>query len=83
MMVMGRLGVADEDAVVELDADSTVDCGQIDHVAVFAQKPTKMKNGKCDGSGLDAHTGDCVKKANQQRVREEMVPALQIPSHAT
>ena len=37
----------------------------------------QLKDGKCDGCGLDAHKGDCVKKANQQRARDEMAPAMQ------
>jgi hypothetical protein len=33
---------------------------------LIAQKPTKVEDGKCDGCGLDAHKGECVKKANAQ-----------------
>jgi hypothetical protein len=48
---------------------------------MFAEKPKQLKDEKCDGCGLDPHTGDCVKQANQQRTerrREEMGPRLQI-----
>ena len=52
--------------------------GQVDLFnSMFAQKPMQLKDGKCDGCGLDAHKGDCVKKANQQRARDEMAPAMQ------
>ncbi len=54
--------------------------GKVDHFnrVMFAEKPKQLKDGKCAGCGLDAHTGDCVKQANQQRRREEMAPRLQI-----
>ncbi len=45
---------------------------------MFAEKPKQLKDEKCDGCGLDPHTGDCVKEANQQRRREEMGQRLQI-----
>ena len=56
------------------------DHGKVDHFSrvMFSEKPKQLKDGKCDGCGLDAHTGDCVKQANQQRMREEMAPAMQI-----
>ena len=44
---------------------------------MFAQKPMQLKDGKCNSCGLDAHKGECVKKANQQRVHDEMAPAMQ------
>ena len=37
----------------------------------------QLKDGKCNACGLDAHKGECVKKANQQRARDEMAPAMQ------
>ena len=37
----------------------------------------QLKDGKYNGCGLDAHKGECVKKANQQRVHDEMAPAMQ------
>ena len=53
--------------------------GKEDHFRVmFAEKPKQLKGEKCDGCGLDPHTGDCVKKANLQRRREEMGPRIQI-----
>ena len=52
--------------------------GQVDLVnSMFAQKPMQLKDGKCDRCRLDAHKGDCVKKANQQQARDEMAPAMQ------
>jgi hypothetical protein len=44
---------------------------------MFAERPKQMKDGKCDGCGLDAHSGDCVKVANRQRKSEEMTPHVQ------
>ncbi len=45
---------------------------------MFAKKPKQLKDAKCDGCGLDPHTGDCVQQTNQQRRREEMGPRRQI-----
>ncbi len=37
---------------------------------MFDEKPRQLKDEKCDGCGLDPHTGDCVKETNQQQRRE-------------
>jgi hypothetical protein len=51
--------------------------GKKDHFCVmFAEKPKQFKDEKCDGCGLDPHTGDCVKKANLKWWREEMGPRI-------
>jgi hypothetical protein len=44
---------------------------------MFAKKPKQLKDEKFDGCGLDPHTGDCVKKFNLQRRREELGPKVQ------
>jgi hypothetical protein len=60
------------------DGDGSAKGGGRDYFnTMFAQKPTKLEDGKCDGCGLDAHQGECVKKANAQRVRDERAPAMQ------
>ena len=60
------------------DGDGPAKGGGRDYFnTMFAQKPTKLEDDKCDGCGLDAHQGECVKKANAQRVRDERAPAMQ------
>jgi hypothetical protein len=57
------------------------DSDGLDHFShkrvMFAERPKQTKDGKCDGCGLDAHSGDCVKVANRQRKAEEMAPQVQ------
>jgi len=57
------------------------DSDGLDHFShkrvMFAERPKQAKDAKCDGCGLDAHSGDCVKVANRQRKAEEMAPQVQ------